>query len=346
MMLVAQFYPIKLVRRLRKMAVIAPPLLIGISIAAAQTAACSSAVREALNTLDQTCDQLGINMACYGQDKVYATVRDQSADVSFNEPSDTAALHHLQSIQTAEIDMASQQWGIAVMKVQASLENTLPGQGIMFIMLGDVTVDNGVGVDEAEKNYTAMQAFHFTSGMGHLQCVDTPSALVVQGPNDLTVNINANGVDIDISSTLMLTQTDAQRMRLTTLSGEVKATNPGGDVIYLPEGFSVDFEVDAAGQMVGVFDFPKPISAQDAALSDVLSETNPSILHYPIPGHGENPRLWPVITGSHSGGGDGGGGSSVTSPGRPRHHDHDKKDSGKDSGRGKGKNKKGRDDDD
>lgn len=298
MLSMAQTPLTKRIGHLGKMAATFLPLIIGISLVAASAAPCSEAVRAALNNIAQTCNQLGINMACYAQDKVYTTLREQTTEVSFDKPSDLAALHHFESIRTAEIDAAIEQWGIAVMKVQANVANTLPGQGIIFVMLGDVTIDNEA--EEAEKDYAPMQTFHLTTGTGYLQCIEAPSALVVQGPNDLTVNINANGVDIDISSTLMLTQTDAHHMRLTTLSGEVKATTAGGDVIYLPEGYSVNFEVDADGQMVGIFDFPQPISAQDATLSDVLSETNPAVLHYPIPGHGENPHIWPVNTGAEN----------------------------------------------
>lgn len=330
MLSMAQTPMVKRIGRLGKMAAIFLPILIGISLVTAYAAPCSKLVREALNNIAQTCNQLGMNMACYAQDKVYTTLREQTSEVSFDKPSDLAALHHLESIRTAEIDAALQQWGIAVMKVQANLANTLPGQGIIFVMVGDVAIDNEA--EDAETNYAPMQTFHLTTGTGHLQCIEAPSALVVQGPNDLTVNINANGVDIDISSTLMLTQVDANHMRLTTLSGEVKATNPGGDVVFLPEGYSVAFEVDEEGQMVGTFDFPQPISAYDAELSDILSETDPAILHYPIPGHGDNPHIWPVNTGAENN-----DGSSIapSNPSLSRDRDN-KKRSNKDSRKGKG----------
>lgn len=337
---------IKTLRPLQPLWFIGLTLVTGVGLITSQAATCAPIVREALRNLDQVCSTIGLNMACYGHDKVYTTFRDEAApETDFSEPSDLAVLHHLQSIQTAKMDLPSQLWGIAVLKIQADIPDTLPGQGVIFIMLGDVTVEDDA--EDADRQNSAMQAFRFTSGMGAAQCTDAPSTLVVQGPNAITVNIKANGVNIAINSTLMLTQTDETHRRLTTLSGEVKATSPDGDVVFLPQGYSVAFEVDEEGQMVGTFDFPQPISAYDAELSDIVSETNPALLHYPIPGHGTNPNLWPEAKGSIDDGGSARGGEMNSAPRAGQNRSTDK-DSGKRTNKksqGKGSGKGGDDDD-
>ncbi|MBL8119919.1 MAG: SH3 domain-containing protein, partial [Anaerolineae bacterium] len=55
----------------------------------------------------------------------------------------------MQTIDTAPLNNALQEWGVAVMSVQANIPNTLPGQAVSFILLGDVEIENAVPVDDA-----------------------------------------------------------------------------------------------------------------------------------------------------------------------------------------------------
>src|SRR5664279_217156 len=49
-----------------------------------------------------------------------------------------------------------------------------------------------------------MQAFYFRTGISGTSCTEAPNALVVQGPQNLTVNLNANGANMRIGSTIVL----------------------------------------------------------------------------------------------------------------------------------------------
>ncbi|HYO89608.1 MAG TPA: DUF11 domain-containing protein [Candidatus Limnocylindrales bacterium] len=53
-------------------------------------------------------------------------------------------------------------------------------------------------------SFSPMQAFFLRTGIGGVQCAQAPSALMVQGPESLTVEINANGADIAFGSTVVL----------------------------------------------------------------------------------------------------------------------------------------------
>ncbi|MBC8100103.1 MAG: hypothetical protein H7Y11_11720, partial [Armatimonadetes bacterium] len=55
-----------------------------------------------------------------------------------------------------------------------------------------------------EQARTPMQAFYFTTGIGDVACADAPDMLLVQGPKGVRVNLNVNGADIEIGSTIAL----------------------------------------------------------------------------------------------------------------------------------------------
>ncbi|MEO0598746.1 MAG: SH3 domain-containing protein, partial [Chloroflexota bacterium] len=69
--------------------------------------------------------------------------------------------------------------------------------------------DTAEGIDElptltADLN-SPMQAFYLRSGIGQPECVDFPdNTLIVQGPENIEVNITVNGADVTIGSTVGL----------------------------------------------------------------------------------------------------------------------------------------------
>jgi Tol biopolymer transport system component len=110
---------------------------------------CMQLVDQVLAELGTTCAQLGHNYACYGFDQVRATFFEEVPADFFTLPGDETELTTLQTISTAAMDLTQSRWGIATMNVLANLPDTLPGQGVVFLLLGDVSVENAVLPDEA-----------------------------------------------------------------------------------------------------------------------------------------------------------------------------------------------------
>ncbi len=110
---------------------------------------CPTLVKQALDAVGNFCSGLGRNTACYGFNRVNATFSGDVNEGFFSKPSDQTNLKLLQSIDTAALNETLKEWGVAVMSVQANIPNTLPGQAVSFILLGDVTVDNAVPADQA-----------------------------------------------------------------------------------------------------------------------------------------------------------------------------------------------------
>lgn len=118
---------------------------------AAQPSACTALVTQALQAVGQNCEGLGRNTACYGFDRVEARFASSSTaeTVAFGQPADQAPLLDLIDLRTAPLDLVAERWGIAVLNVQANIPNTLPGQAVTFMLLGDAQVQNDVPADQA-----------------------------------------------------------------------------------------------------------------------------------------------------------------------------------------------------
>jgi hypothetical protein len=276
---------------------------------AAQTDNCPEFVNDALLSLEDICSNLGRNEVCYGHELVESSFLNEVSEDFFSEPASIARIDHIETIRTAPMNIDTGVWGVAVMNIQANLPNTLPGQNVTFILLGDVELENAVAPEEAfvdgetlevvintpaganvrsgpSTNYnviggirdgepvladglsvdsqwlrvayreraawisrstivedeaidslpilnddlkTPMQSFYLRTGIGQASCEDSPdNVLLVQGPDDIVINITVNGVDIRLGSTGALRTVvidDKPQLEVTVLEGTFEVEN-------------------------------------------------------------------------------------------------------------------------
>lgn len=180
--------------------------------------ACPLAVEMALEAVGEACGDLGQNEACYGHMLVEATFWEAQDDLVFHVPSDRVWLSDLRSLTGSALDLESQRWGVAVLRLQADLPEMLPGQAATFLLMGDMTLENTVTPEEvagatpateetgdADKRYGPMQAFYFNAGFGEPTCAEAPNALVVQSPEQVRVAFSINGMEVTLGSTAIFT---------------------------------------------------------------------------------------------------------------------------------------------
>jgi hypothetical protein len=115
----------------------------------AQTANCPELVSQALLAVDDACSATGRNEACYGYDQVEASFLSTVAEDFFAAPADLAPVADIETIKTAPLNTETGTWGVALLNLQADLPNTIPGQSVTFILLGDVEVENAVAPEDA-----------------------------------------------------------------------------------------------------------------------------------------------------------------------------------------------------
>lgn len=127
--------------------------------AAAQTPAgvCPGPVNEALAALGTNCADMGRNTACYGFNNVDAAFNVPVEPEFFTSTNERAELMIIDALKTGPLDLAQSEWGVSLMNVQANLPSALPGQGVVFVLLGGVEVEGDVEPEDAVVADTTLQ---------------------------------------------------------------------------------------------------------------------------------------------------------------------------------------------
>lgn len=200
-------------------------LLLAGGVAAQEGTTCPAYVETALDAVSETCGAMGRNQVCYGNNAIDADFDAENVPVSFEMPGDRASIVGLEKLVTAPLTPDENIWGVAVMALQANLPDTTPGQNVTFILFGDaeVTSDETEGGDYA----APMQAFRLETRINGLNCEDVPeSGLLVQAPEETTVNFLINGVEVKVGSSALL-QIDTGDLTVDTIEGFVEVTASG-----------------------------------------------------------------------------------------------------------------------
>lgn len=121
-------------------------LVVGSSVGAqpSQHAPCFALVQSALQAADAACAATGRNEVCYGNVSGVATPAAGVSDLVFDQVGDIAPVGSIRALQLSPLNEAKQEWGVAVMRLQANLPDTLPGQNVTFVLFGDVTIEDAV----------------------------------------------------------------------------------------------------------------------------------------------------------------------------------------------------------
>jgi hypothetical protein len=186
---------------------------------------CQDILTRAMNTVQSTCDGLGRNKACYGNNKVTVEPND-GASLKFDAIGDRASIQDIRRLVTSPLDTTAGTWGLSLLKLQANLPDSLPGQNITFLVFGNTAVENTSG---------DMSAFYFTTGLGSLDCKEAPrDGILVRSPQHTEVTFTANGLQISIASTVMLRAVRNQSMSVELIEGHARLTTPAGSQTLQP----------------------------------------------------------------------------------------------------------------
>ncbi len=189
---------------------------------------CQDLLTQAMQTLETSCSTVGRNKVCYGNSLVKADARG-AAQPKFDAVGDIAAIKDIERIVTSPLAPDRATWGLALLKLQVNLPDSLPGQNVTFIVFGDSSIQNTSG---------DMKAFYFTSGLGSPACTEAPQdGIVVKSPNHTEVTFNANGVQVTIASTVVLRAQPDQQMQVELVEGHARVTADGISQILKPGEF-------------------------------------------------------------------------------------------------------------
>src|SRR5689334_17367344 len=127
---------------------------------------CNQIISQVMSTVEKNCIILGRNNACYANPLVNAELNRNAGQQRFDVAGDILPIQAIKSLQTTPLDVTQGTWGVSVLKLQANLPDTLPGQNVTFLVYGDTQLQNIDG---------KMRSFYFTTGLGNPSCGEAPS---------------------------------------------------------------------------------------------------------------------------------------------------------------------------
>ncbi len=229
-------------------------------VVSAQGNTCPPIVFDSIVQTNDVCNSTGRNQVCYGS--VAIDVEAQTgADIVFVQPGDLSAVADIQSIETSPLDAGNDEFGIALMQVQADVPGSLPGQVVTFLLMGDVSLSN-ISPD----GQAPMQAFQFRTGIGAPSCEDVSyDSLVIDSPDGLTVNFNVNGIDVELASTAILVGQPDNRLDMLVVEGEGRVT-ANGETVTVTAGNWTQIPMDETGtEAAGAPEEPSPFEPERIA---------------------------------------------------------------------------------
>jgi hypothetical protein len=128
-------------------------LTIWIVVPVAAAPDCPTVVDTALATTDALCETTGRNQVCYGNVRVDAEPQPGVDDFEFSQAGDRVPVTALQSLRLSPMDMDTGAWGVAMMRLQASIPSSTP-EDITLLMFGDVKLENGVQTPQVTLDVT------------------------------------------------------------------------------------------------------------------------------------------------------------------------------------------------
>jgi LysM repeat protein len=259
----------------RKMFIITVILLVSaVAAVQAQDGLCPTIVEEALKSVDSVCGALDRNAACYGSTLVNSTPVAQPPPANFfTVPGDNAQLNAFREIYPQPLDENKGTFGVAVLNVQAKLPDTLPGQAVIFLLMGDARLTNEVPADSDQQ--TPFQSFYFLPNIGKEGCYEAEPMLVIQTPGNITTTITLNGVKTEMSPSTLLTITAS----VCTIHRGFITQRVGDKTANLLANQTVDIHIEQNGTVVvddlrGISqrEYDRGLKVQDAL--NGLSEAN------------------------------------------------------------------------
>lgn len=198
---------------------------------------CPVIVQEALDQANSNCANIGRNQVCYGNENIQIKSHPGCGDFNFSHPGDLASVQAIETLTLSGLDINTHQWGIALMRVQANLPNSLPGENVTFVIFGNVMIQNAV----APLTSGTQATIHTTEG-DQLNMRNAPSingSIISQLPNGSQVTVQdgptiADGytwwrvLTANRNEGWVIESCDDHNMRLPTL------LPPGNNNLYAP----------------------------------------------------------------------------------------------------------------
>lgn len=199
-------------------------LITSITITSFAQSDCPAIIQFALNSTDEFCKDTGRNEACFGHVNLTAEAQPDADAFDFVEVGDIVNVATIRSLRLSTLDTSAGAWGVVLMRVQANLPDSLPGQNVTFMLFGDTEIRNAA-TSVADQNAPTVDAQIASSlnanvrvgpnsTMAVLASIPNGTQVVANGqsPNSEWIRIIIPDTETDqlgwISSQLVITSSD------------------------------------------------------------------------------------------------------------------------------------------
>lgn len=117
--------------------------LISNLVAVAQEPTCSAIIETAWTAIEDLCAGTGRQQACYGHEAITFQPQPGFNAALFEQPGDIIDLMTIQSLRFSALDLATGQWGVAQMRLQADIP-VANGENVTMLVFGNVDIQNAV----------------------------------------------------------------------------------------------------------------------------------------------------------------------------------------------------------
>jgi hypothetical protein len=224
---------------------------------------CQELIDRAMEASGDYCDQIGSNQVCYGNNTLSAELN-SGENTKFASEGDVVSVADLRRLAASPLNLASEEWGIAVFKVLANLPRSLPGETITMVVFGNTTLDNPS---------SNLQSFYFSSTLGQIQCDEVPfDGLMITMPDGAGVRFIINGADMTLMGNASISATQNGSMEVSLYSGSaIISANGGTQLVTAGENTSMELGGPNGNSAVSPPSPPQPLSPEELALACTLT---------------------------------------------------------------------------
>ncbi len=222
---------------------------------------CEELIDRAMQSSGDSCDGIGSNQVCYGNNTLSAEL---NSGGTFVKEGDVISVADLRRLAASPLSLASEEWGIAVFKVLANLPRSLPGETITMVVFGNTTLDN------PSNN---LQTFYFSSTLGQIQCDEVPfDGLMITMPDGAGVSFVINGAEMMLMGNASISATQNGSMEVSMYSGSAYiSANGESQFVTAGQSTSMDLGGPNGTSAVSPPSSPQPLSPEELALACTMT---------------------------------------------------------------------------
>jgi hypothetical protein len=229
------------------------------TVAAGNDVRCEEIIARALELAGEACNSMDSNNVCYGNQTLLAELLPEASQ-RFSERGDMVGIDDLRRLSVSPLDLDTQEWGIAILKVMANLPRSLPGETVTLMVFGNTTLEN-----DSEH----LESFYFSSGFGEIICEEVPSdGLLISMPDGTGIQFTINSAELLLMGNASLSAIQNGGMDIKLYSGSAQLTSMGvSQTFSAGESVSVTLGGENGMEAISVPSEPVPLAPEDLEIA-------------------------------------------------------------------------------